>query len=591
MRSHRRGGRRRSLALAPWIVITTVSVLLLSGVSAGYAWLATRGCSGAPEQTTIVSSHSLARLLDNLARRWANTSPAVDERCVAVKVVSKSSAAVAQSLGPTWNPRRDGPQPHVWIPDSTAWLKLAAAREEAAQLIPDRQPSLARTPTVIGMPMPMAKALGWPKPSLTWKRLGTDLASGKAKQEWARHGHPEWGGFKTGMINPVTSTAGLHALMAIADGNDDGRITNEERQPLVSLSRGMNVYAEDAATIVGELSKRDPGGDKQVLPYLSAFPILEKDLREYNENNPRVPLAAVYPTDGTSDADYPYLTLDASWSTPVHKKTAGMFLAFLRGAEGRKAFLDSFFRDPNRAAGGNLTAGYGVQPSLDTLPRAVLAPDSVSLTVASWVASNRPTNVLFVVDVSSSMSSQVRGTSEDRTGIVRDATARAVDLLGDKARAGLWAYSSRLDGDAHHAELTSLGPLTEKQGGVSRRELLKAEIDELTSEDSDTSGTYDTASAAYQHVLDRFTPNAANLVVLISDGKDSGSRLDLREVTAKLDAKANSKRPVHLITIGYGAGADVASLQKLATVGQGRFYHAQFETDIESLLITALFNA
>ncbi|MGH3646098.1 MAG: substrate-binding and VWA domain-containing protein [Micromonosporaceae bacterium] len=591
VRSHRRGGRRRKLVLAPWIVITTVSVLLLSGVSAGYAWLATRGCSGTPQQTTIVSSPTLARILDNLGRRWAETSPSVNERCVSIKVVSKNSAAVAQVLGPAWNPRRDGPHPHVWIPDSTAWLKLASAREEAARLIPDRQPSLARTPTVIGMPMPMAKALGWPDAKLSWKRLGTELVAGGAKQEWARHGHPEWGEFKIGMMNPVTSTAGLHALMGIADQDDDGRITDAERQTLVGLSRTMKLYAEDPSKVVGELAKRDPEGEKKVLPYLSAFPILEHEVRAYNDANPRVPLAAVYPTDGTADADYPYLTLDAAWSKGVHKQTARQFLEFLRGPEGRQAFQDNFFRDPNRTAGKDLTEAYGTRPKLDTLPRAVLVPDSVSLTVASWIASNRPTNVLFVLDVSASMSKPVRGTSDDRTAIVRAAAARAVGLLSDKAKAGLWAYSSRLDGDRHHLELASLGPLNQDLGGATRREVLRDELDELTSGGADASSTYDIASDAYTYLLDHYTPNAANLVVLISDGKDSGSRLALREVTAKLAAKESSKRPVHLITIGYGADADMTSLEKLAGAAAGRSYHAQFETDINSLLITAMFNA
>ncbi|MGH3711936.1 MAG: substrate-binding domain-containing protein [Micromonosporaceae bacterium] len=591
VRSHRRGGRRRSLVLAPWIVITTVSVLLLSGISAGYAWLATSGCNGKPQQTTIVSSPTLARILDNLARRWADSAPAVGDECVSIKVVSKNSTAVAQALGPDWDPRQDGPQPHVWVPDSTAWLKLASAREEAARLIPDRQPSLARTPAVIGMPMPMAKALGWPKADLSWSRLGSDLSGGGAAQEWARRGHPEWGPFKIGMTNPVTSTAGLHALMAISDSDDDGRITDAERQTLTALSRSMHVYADDPSKIVGELTKRDSGGDKKVLPYLSAFPILEQEVRAYNDTNPRVPIAAVYPTDGTADADYPYLTLEASWSSKTQKETARQFLSFLRGPEGRQTFLDNFFRDPNRAAGKNLTIGYGVQPRLETLPRAVLVPESVSLTVASWVASNRPTNVLFVLDVSDSMTRPVRGTPDDRVGIARAAMVRAVSLLSGQARAGLWAYASKLDGDRAHLELTSLGPLNDKVDGQSRRGALKDDLDGLAAGGSDASHTYDVATDAYRHVLDHYVPNAANLVVLISDGKDSGSRLKLREVVAKLKAKDTAKKPVHLITIGYGADADVKSLAQLAGATRGHSYHAAYETDINALLITALFNA
>ncbi len=588
VRSHRRGGRRRRVVLAPWIVISTVSILFLSVLSAGYAWLVTSGCSGSPVQATVISPPAIARILDNLGRRWADTEPAIGERCAAVKVVSKNSAEVAHALGPGWDPRRDGPQPHAWVPDSTAWLKLAGARDDAARMIPDRQPSLARTPAVIAMPMPMAKALGWPKAELSWAQFGS-LAG--VRNGWARFGHPEWGTFKIGMTNPVTSTAGLHALTGIADTNDDGRITDTERQTMMGLSRSMHVYADDPAKIIGDLTKRDADGEGKVLTYLSGFPMLEHDVRAYNDTNPRVPLAAVYPTDGTSDADYPYLTLDAPWSTPTHKKVAKAFLDFLRGPEGRKTFLDNFYRDSNRHGGKSLTRSHGVQPRIASLPRADLTPDSVSLTVATWVASNRATNVLFVLDVSESMNRPVEGVGQSRIRIARTAIARVVNLLGDDARAGLWAFSSRLRGTVDHRELTSLGPLKQPLYGASRRTQLRDGLTVLSARKPESTGMYDTAFAAYQHLTRHYVPNATNLVVLISDGRDDKAGISLRAATQKLKSVRNLDKPARLVTIGYGPEADMAALDALASVTGGRSYHAQYEVDINSLLVTALFNA
>jgi Ca-activated chloride channel family protein len=536
----------------------------------------------------VVSSPAIARILDNLSRRWADTEPAVNERCAGVKVVSKNAAEVAQALGPGWDPRRDGPQPHAWVPDSTAWLKLASAREAAARMIPDRQPSLARSPAVIGMPMPMAKAVGWPKAKLSWAQFGSLAGS---RDGWARFGHREWGSFKIGMTNPVTSTAGLHALTGVADTDDDGRITDPERQAMLGLSRTMRVYADDPAKIIGDFAKHDVAGEKQVLGYLSGFPILEHDVRAYNDTNPRVPLAAVYPTDGTSDADYPYLTLEALWSKPAHKKVTKLFLKYLQGPEGRQAFLDNFYRDPNRRAGKGLTEDYGVTPRITSLPRAVLAPDSVSLTVATWVAANRLTNVLFVLDVSKSMDRPVETTSRSRIQLAATATARMVNLLGDDARVGLWAFSSRPSGRADHQQLTSLGPLKQTASGVSRRTLLRNDLRRLPASRAEATGLYDTALAAYQHLSQRYVPNATNLVVLISDGGDDKAGLSLRAATAKLKASRDADRPTRLITIGYGPEADATALDELATVTGGRSYHAQYETDIDELLVTALFNA
>ncbi|MGH3655347.1 MAG: hypothetical protein ACRDUA_01690, partial [Micromonosporaceae bacterium] len=77
----------------------------------------------------------------------------------------------------------------------------------------------------------------------------------------------------------------------------------------------------------------------------------------------------------------------------------------------------------------------------------------------------------------------------------------------------------------------------------------------------------------------------------VSDGKDDGSGASLKTAISKLKAAHHAKKPAHLITIGYGATADMASLGQLATATGGRSYQTQYETDINSLLITALFNA
>ncbi len=586
VRSHRRGGRRRRLVIAPWIVISTVTALLLSGVSAGYAWLAYSGCSGAEVRVTVAASPTMAPIIDNLGRRWAATEPAVKGRCASIKVVSTNSAHAAQALGPDWNPRRDGPRPHVWVPDSTAWLKLASAREDAADMIPDRQPSLARTPAVIAMPKPMADAIG-PEPDLSWRRFGVDLAGEQANSFWADNGHPEWGKFKIGMTNPMASTAGLHALVGIADKNDDGRITDEEREPLLRLSRSASVHAEDTPKLIGELSKLDSKGEKKVLQYLSAFPILEHDLWNYNESAPTTPLEAVYPTDGSTDADYPYLTLDAPWSTPARHNAAQQFLAFLRGPEGRQTFHDNAFRDPNRMPGKSLAGRNGTLRKVPTMPREVLTPESVSLTAGAWTASRQPMNVLFAMDVSDSMNQPVTGVDSTRIQLAGAAVSKAVTMFGDRARAGLWAYSS----GAEHQELVPSGLLDEDLGGQSRRDALQASLSGMSGGGPDAPGAAGTALAAYQQLTDRHVKDASNVIVLITDGTDDQDDREVKDAVAKLQEARDAKRPTQLVTIGYGADVDMRALRALAEASGGRAYHAEHETDINSMVITALFNA
>ena len=80
-------------------------------------------------------------------------------------ILSKDSAEVATALAGEWDTETDGPAPDAWVPDSSAWVRKASADNDAERIMPDRQPSLARTPTVIAMPKPMAEAAEHDRPS------------------------------------------------------------------------------------------------------------------------------------------------------------------------------------------------------------------------------------------------------------------------------------------------------------------------------------------------------------------------------------------------------------------------------------------
>ena len=119
------------------------------------------------------------------------------------------------------DPRPTGKGPDVWVPDSSAWVRKASADADAERVIPDLQPSLARTPTVIAMPKPLAEAAGMAKAPLTWQQIIDKL---NTPEGWQAYNHAEWGDFKVGLSDPQESTAGLLALMAISDTDDNGEV-------------------------------------------------------------------------------------------------------------------------------------------------------------------------------------------------------------------------------------------------------------------------------------------------------------------------------------------------------------------------------
>ncbi len=584
VRSHRKSpAQRRSRRLA--LIISAVAVVLVGGAAYGVTRIATGSCNGTVT-AKIVASPSTAALLQSLAKSWTDSDPAIAGHCARVDVAGRETASMAQALGTDWDAKAGSP-PDVWVPDSTAWVRRASTAAIAERMMPDLQPMLARTPSVLAMPKPMAEALGWPGGELSWQDVINKVAADP--QGWAKYGKGDWGKFKFGMSDPLQSTAGLLALMAILDGNDDGEVTAEEQATLAKLKQERAVYTDTTSQLLDDLGKADDQDGNAALQYISAFPALEQDVLAYNKTNPKIPLVAVYPSNGSADADNPYLVLEAPWAEKDKQDVARQFLAYLRGPDGRKAFLDAGFRDPNRDAGAAITANTAFSAKIKTVPRAVLLPESVKQSMDSWTALTRPTNVLIVLDISGSMAEQVPGTGRNRMQLAKDAAREAVQLFDGDVDAGLWVFSTRQNGPQDYRQLIPIGRVGDQIGGKPRRDQMVAAIDKLAPV-GDT-GLYDTAAAAQQAVVDAYKPGATNLVVLMTDGKndDPGGGLTLDQLRPKLEANATSDRRVPIVTVGYGNDADFTSLQEISRVSGGALYTSKTAFDINEVLLTAIF--
>jgi Ca-activated chloride channel homolog len=586
VRSHRRHERRRP-PVASWIIVVVLAALFVSSTAYGFSKLTRKRCGGRTT-ATVVAAPETATLLSSLARTWADTTPSVDGTCAAVVIETRDSALMAQALGTDWDAKSGGTPPDVWVPDSTAWVRRASTADTAERMVPDLQPSLARTPAVLAMPKPMAEALGWPSAELSWQDLINKVAADPAG--WGAHGKPAWGPFRFGMTDPLKSTAGLLSLMAVLDGDDDGEVTADEQNTVYKLKQERAIYTDTTDQILTALRAADKQGADAALKYVSAFPALEQDVLDYNKANPAVPLVAVYPSNGSADADNPYLVLEAPWATKARQAVAKEFLRYARGPEGRQAFLDAGFRDANRTAGRPLNDTTAFSPRIRTLPRAVLLPESVKQSMDTWTALTRSTNVLLVLDVSGSMATAVPGTGKNRMQLAKEAATAAVTLFADDVNAGLWIFSSRQDGTKDYRSVVPLGKVSDQVGGRSRREQLTTAIAGLRS-GGDT-GLYDTAAAAHQAVVDAYKAGATNLVVLMTDGKNDdptgGLTLDQLEDKLTQDNK-NADRKVPIVTVGFGDEADFAALQDIARVTGGASYTSKTAFDINQVLLSAVF--
>jgi Ca-activated chloride channel family protein len=576
VRSHRRGGPRRRMAFGPVLIVLAVIALVAAGTTAIYAVFIRGGCDGQATATVYVSPR-VERIMQQLRQAWLETSPSVNDTCASVTIVSKESAEMTTALANEWDPASQGAPPDVWVPDSSAWVRKASTDADAERSVPDLQPSLARTPAVIAMPKPLADAAGMATGQLTWQQIISKLNSADG---WKQYQHPEWGGFKVGLSDPQESTAGLLALMAITDTDDSGDVSPEEQATLLALKKVITVKTTQTTEIFEGLR-----GATDALTYVSAFPALEQDVLAYNLGKPKVPLVAVYPQDGTAEADFPYLVLNATWSDPLRKDVGAAFGRFARSPEGKNAFLAAGFRDGNRVAGPELTPANGVISKIPALPRAILLPESVQHAAATWTAVTRPTNLLFVFDTSGSTGAQVLGTGQTRLDLTKAAALGALNLFDDTAQVGVWEFSTANAG-RDYRQIAGLNALSKSREQVTRA------ITNL--KPGGNTGLYNTAWAACQEVAAKYQPGSANIIVLLTDGADDNNvaqTLSLNQLVENLKGTCGTaEKPVRLITVGLGIDSDSAILRQISAATKAPTFSSPRSFDVSQVVLAAIFS-
>jgi Ca-activated chloride channel homolog len=586
VRSHRRGGARSRVSLAPWLITGAVLALVAAGATAGYTYFVKDSCSG-QSQASVVVTPKLESIMKSLARSWAETSPSVGGTCGSVSISSKDSSEVVTALAGTWDAKTEGPTPDVWVPDSSAWVRKASVDADAERIMPDLQPSLARTPTVIAMPKEMADAAGMTAAPVTWQQIIDKL---QAPDGWKAYNHADWGPFKVALSDPQSSTAGLLALMAISDTDDSGDVSPQEQTTLLSLKKVVSLKTTSTNEIFDGLRAASSQSQVAALSYVSAFPALEQDVVAYNETKPAVPLVAVYPKDGTAEADFPYLVLNATWADSKRQEVGQAFLRYLRGSVGKVAFQNAGFRDANRVAGPSLTAANGVTGKITALPRAILLPESVQHAAASWTAVTRPTNALFVFDTSGSMGGEVPGTGKSRLDLTKAAALSAMDLLDGTAQVGVWNFSTAAAGK-DYKQLLPLAPLNGKEKSATHRDAVTSTVNGLKA--GGNTGLYNTAWAACQEVSGKYQKGAANMVVLLTDGADDNNvtgGLSLQQLITNLQTTcADKDKPVQVITIGLGVDSDSDILRQISTATKATSFSSPTSFDISQVMLSALF--
>lgn len=521
-----------------------------------------------------------------LVAAYDHAARTVDGRCVDVRIVPKGSGDAADALARGWRESVDGPAPQVWLPGDSAWLSLVRTRATGgtASIVAASNPTYAQTPLVIAMPRPMATALGWPKKEIGFSDL---VAIGSDPRGWASVGHPEWGPLRLGKTNPLVSTSGLQALIAAyfaATGvSADLTAANVSDPRVVAFVKGVESatvhYGDTSDAFLQGLRRADDSGAS--LSYVSAVALEEREVLAYNRGDPigtsvrhappRVPLAAVYPKEGTLVSDNPFAVLNAPWVSSDQRDAANDLLAFLLSPAQQHRLQDAGYRDAQGRPGTAITTASGL---LADHPRAVVSTPPASVldkVQRSWYLVRKPARVLVIIDRSGSMDATVGSTGMSKLDLVKAAMLTALDQVGDQDEVGIWSFSDT------HDQLAPVGPV-----GVQRA-ALKSAVGGLSA----GGGTllYDTVRDGLDLMASTADPAHISAVVVLTDGQDNGSSGSLDDLLqAERTQPAGST--VRVFTIAYGDDADSSVLRQIAEASQASAYDAS-----NPALIQQVFNA
>jgi len=433
-------------------------------------------------------------------------------------------------------------RPTVFSPASSVYLEMldGAPKGEAVLL----------SPLVLAMWRPMAEALGWPTKTLSWHDL---LAVSTDPRGWSVYGHSEWGRFKLAHTHPELSNSGFLAALAeiyAATGKTRGLEpvdleARDTRAFLEKVEGTVAYYGKSTGFFMDKMLARGPG-------FLSAAIVYENLVVESYAKRPAdvPPLVAVYPREGTFWADHPYAILETK---PEARAAAERFLAHLRSREAQARALALGFRpaDTKIATGAPLDPAHGVDPKQPQTILPLPAPEVVGRVVETWSATKKGADVAIVFDKSGSMSG--RALAEAKTG-----AKRFLDTLGDRDEVTFAPFDDRV--------YPPRGPLRLGPG----RKILEGAVAMVSARGG--TALYDAIDAAHDGALARArrTPGVIHAVVVMTDGKDEGSKITLPALKRKLRSSESAPDiPVKVFTIAYGDQAEAQVLADIAEAAGG----------------------
>ncbi|MBA2560229.1 MAG: VWA domain-containing protein [Propionibacteriales bacterium] len=500
------------------------------------------------------------RIATALTEVTRDLGPWSDEgECVKVAVTASGSGTTAAEIARPAGQGLAAALPDVWIPDSTLWVSIARASDVGAARTATKAVSVATSPVVIAMPRDRAESLGWPDAGPSWRELLGDNGSG----------------LRLATTDPRVDAAGLASVLGILDDSSS--------TALVGVARRLRV------PLLADRLAAQAVADGTV----DAIPSTEQDVILANREADGREVVAAYDRSLRTSLDFPMVTV-----TPDDVETPSAETARATSVL-REALLDPatqrlFSGAGLRGVSGDLPPGYGQRRGVLDVPLTTppeTRPADVSAIVDGWAAFGRRSNVLVVVDRSGSMSESLPGARTTKAELARAPLLGVVQGLAPDSEMGLWSFTTGLpNGDIEKS--VPLGPVDEPiKGSVfeTRRAALVSAVGGLDPVPGGGTPLYDSVLAAYRAALDDFSYGRLNAVIVVTDGRNADRRsITLPRLIDQLRVLYDGVRPVRIITLAYGADADLLTLRQIADITGGQSYRALTAQQVAAMFTSML---
>ncbi|MQY06512.1 substrate-binding domain-containing protein [Actinomadura macrotermitis] len=569
--------KKRSAAALIGPMAGAVGLALLLGVGV-YAFAEGGGdCDGDGAIALGVSAApDIEPVVTKAAGRFNDAKHKVSGKCVKAVVTKVPAASVATLLSGQGVPTDGNKRPDVWIPDSSMWASLVRSSPKGKDAVRSTKTSVAASPLVIALPQTLAGRLKQEGVTTTpsWDNL-LKAAGGTAGGGVTKNQMIQPGTVRLLVPEPSTNAAGMTALMVT-----NALLTNDPNRESIFTGIVRTIREATVPTVADQFKlfrKNRPG--RQPVAFAS-----EQAVWQYNKTGPAEPAVALYPIEGTMMQDYPFtVTTDDGDKA----KAAQLLEQAMNTETTRTEVRDLGFRSPEGKAPASFGAKLGVSPAR---PRQLTAPRpaEVAQVMQAWSKLSLGLRILTLIDVSGSMSEQVAPNTTRLQATARVAQG-GLTMMSDDTELGIWQFSTKMRGDLDYREVVSVGPLNERIGSTSRRNLVLSQLGQLQPKPTGDTGLYDSVLAAYKYMKRSYKPEFGNSILLLTDGaNDDKGGPTLNETLARLRKETDPNKPIQVNMIGFGPGVDRGELEKIAGVTNGSVQVASTPQEISKIFLKML---